>query len=280
MSRLARLIFWPYLAALLVGCAAAPATAPSPTVAAVESPAGPSVELTVFAAASLTDSFTAIGQKFEAANPGTKVTFNSAGSNDLAAQIGKGAPADVFASANLAQLNGLVKSGQIAEGSSRTFARNRLVVIVPVTNPARLTTLADLARPGLKLVLADKSVPVGQYALDFLDRASADPSFGSTYKANVVKNVVSYEQDVKAVVSKISLGEGDAGVVYVTDVTPAVADKLGKIAIPDALNTVAAYPIGPIKGSKQLALAHKFVDFLLSADGQAILAQWGFLPPT
>jgi molybdate transport system substrate-binding protein len=280
VSRLARLIFWPYLAALLVGCAAAPVTAPSPTVAAVESPAGPSVELTVFAAASLIDSFTAIGQKFEAANPGTKVTFNFAGSNELAAQIGKGAPADVFASANLAQLNGLVKSGQIAEGSSRTFARNRLVVIVPVTNPAKLTTLADLARPGLKLVLADKSVPVGQYALDFLDKASADPSFGSTYKANVLTNVVSYEQDVKAVVSKISLGEGDAGVVYATDVTPAVADKLGKIAIPDALNTVATYPIGPIKGSKQPALAQKFVEFLLSADGQAILAQWGFLPPT
>ena len=280
MSRLARLIVWSYLAALLVGCAAAPATAPSPTVAAVASPAGPSVELTVFAAASLIDSFTAIGQKFEAANPGTKVTFNFAGSNDLAAQIGKGAPADVFASANLAQLNGLVKSGQIADGASRTFARNRLVVIVPAANPGKITTLADLARPGLKLVLADKSVPVGQYALDFLDKASADPSFGSTYKANVVKNVVSYEQDVKAVVSKISLGEGDAGVVYATDVTPAVADKLGKIAIPDALNTVAAYPIGPIKGSKQLALAQKFVDFLLSADGQAILAQWGFLPPT
>jgi len=280
VPRLTRLIVWTYLAALLAGCAAAPAPAPSPTVVALASPAGSSVELTVFAAASLTDSFTAIGRTFEATNPGTRVTFNFAGSNDLAAQIGKGAPADVFASANLAQLNALVKSGQIADGESRTFARNRLVVIVPATNPAKLTTLADLARPGLKLVLADKSVPVGQYALDFLDKASADPSFGSTYKVNVVKNVVSYEQDVKAVVSKISLGEGDAGVVYATDVTPAIADKLGEIAIPDALNTVATYPVAAIKGSKQPALAQKFVDYLLSADGQAILAQWGFLPPT
>jgi molybdate transport system substrate-binding protein len=252
----------------------------APTAAtAAATTSGHVEELTVFAAASLTESFTEIGKNFEATNPGTKVTFSFAGSNDLAAQITKGAPADVFASANKAQMDVVVKSGQVASDAPKTFARNRLVAIVPASNPARLTTLADLARAGLKIVLADKSVPVGQYSLDFLDKASKDPTYGSSYKDNVLRNVVSNEQDVKAVVSKVSLGEADAGIVYTTDVTPAVADKVSRISIPDELNTIAAYPIAPIKDSKHLDLAQKLVGYILASGGQAVLAKWGFITP-
>jgi molybdate transport system substrate-binding protein len=207
------------------------------------------------------------------------VTYSFAGSNDLAAQITKGAPADVFASANNAQMQVVVKSGQIVSDAPKTFARNRLVVVVPSANTAQITTLADLAKPGLKIILEDKSVPAGQYSLDFLDKATKDPAYGATYKDNVLKNVVSNEQDVKVVLNKIALGEGDAGIVYTTDVTPAVAPKVGTIAIPDALNTIAVYPIAPIKDSKHLSLAQKFVDYVVGADGQAVLAKWGFIPP-
>ncbi len=261
---------------------AAPAAAPTiaPTAASTTAPAAAgSTELVVFAAASLTESFTEIGKNFEAANPGAKVTFSFAGSNDLAAQITKGAPADVFASANNAQMQVVVKSGQIVSDAPKTFARNRLVVVVPAANSAQITTLADLAKPGIKIILEDKSVPAGQYSLDFLDKASKDPTYGATYKDNVLKNVVSNEQDVKVVLNKIALGEGDAGIVYTTDVTRAVAPKVGTIAIPDALNTIAVYPIAPIKESKHLTLAQKFVDYVVGADGQAVLAKWGFIPP-
>jgi molybdate transport system substrate-binding protein len=299
VSRVMILVF--LLAAFLNACAAptasAPTTAPapvaSPTSATTNAPtaaptaapttapaASGTTELIVFAAASLTESFTEIGKNFETANPGTKVTYSFGGSNDLAAQITKGAPADVFASANPAQMQVVMKSGQIAAGAPKTFARNRLVVIVPATNPGQITTLADLAKPGLKIVLADKSVPVGQYSLDFLDKATKDPAYGASYKDNVLKNVVSNEVDVKVVLNKVALGEGDAGIVYTTDVTPAVAPKIGRIPIPDQLNTIATYPIAPIKDSKHLDLAQKFVDYVLGSDGQAVLAKWGFIPPT
>jgi molybdate transport system substrate-binding protein len=257
----------------------APTAAPAATATAAPAPAG-TTELIVFAAASLTDSFNEIGKSFETANPGTKVTFSYGGSNTLAAQITKGAPADVFASANNAQMDVVVKGGQITADAPKTFARNRLIVILPVANPAKISSLADLAKPGLKIILEDKSVPAGQYSLDFLDKASKDPTYGATYKDNFLKNVVSYEQDVKAVVSKVSLGEGDAGIVYTTDVTPGVAGKLGKIPIPDTLNTIATYPIAPITASKHNDLAQKFVGYVLGTDGQAVLAKWGFIAPT
>ncbi len=263
-----------------------PGTPPAtPTALTATVPSSPTpgstrpIELTVFAAASLTESFSEIGKDFEKANPGTKVTFSFAGSQDLAAQIAEGAPADVFASANATQMNVVVKSGRVAPDAPRTFARNRLVVIIPASNPAKIASLVDLARPGLKLILENKSVPAGQYSLDFLDKASKDPTYGSSYRENVLKNVVSYEQDVKAVVTKISLGEGDAGIVYSTDVTPAVSEKLGQIAIPDQLNSVAAYPIAVVRDSKHRELAQKFVDAVLGPEGQAVLTRWGFIPP-
>jgi len=208
------------------------------------------VNLTVLAAASLTESFTELGKLFEAQNPGVKVTFNFAGSQQLAQQLDQGANADVFASASTKYMDAAVKSKRVNQIDPKIFVKNSLVVIFPKDNPAGLKTLTDLAKPGLKLDLADKSVPVGQYSLDFLDKAVKDPAFDPQFKVNVLKNVVSYEDNVKSVVTKVSLGEADAGIVYVTDITADAAKKISQLDIPDSMNTVATYPIAAITGSK------------------------------
>jgi molybdate transport system substrate-binding protein len=236
------------------------------------------VTLNVFAAASLTAAFNEIGKAFEAKHPGTTVTFNFAGSQQLAQQINSAAPADVFASANQAQMDTVVKGGMIDQGASKPFVNNRLVVIYPKANPAGIQTLQDLAKPGVKLVLADKAVPVGQYALNFLDNAVKDPTLGAGYKDTVLKNVVSFEQDVKSVLTKLTLGEADAGIVYTTDAATDTAGKISQLAIPDSLNVIAVYPIAVVNDSPNLPSAQAFVDFILSPDGQAILTKYGFIP--
>jgi molybdate transport system substrate-binding protein len=151
-------------------------------------------------------------------------------------------------------------------------------VIFPTDNSAGITSLKDLAKPGLSLVLADASVPVGQYTLDFLDNASVDAAFSPDFKDKVLANVVSYEENVKGVVTKVMLGEADAGVVYVSDITKTAASKTGKLEIPDALNTIAAYPIAVIADSQSPDLAAKFVDLVMSELGQSVLAGYGFIP--
>jgi len=236
------------------------------------------VTLTVLAAASLTESFQELGTQFEATHPGVKVEFSLAGSQQLALQLGQGAPADVFASASNAYMKSAVDSGRVDPAAAKTFAHNRLVVIVPKANPAGIKEVKDLARPGIKLDLAAKEVPVGQYSLDFLDKADQDASLGVNFKAAVLNNAVSYEDNVKAVLVKVSLGEADGGIVYSSDVSAAAADKVIKIAIPDNLNVIATYPIAPIKDSKNAQLAQAFVDLVLSAQGQAVLGKYGFIP--
>ncbi len=255
---------------LLAACApqATPADPISPTVKT----------LTVLAAASLTESFTELGKAFESQNPGVKVVFNFAGSQQLAQQLDQGAGADVFASASPKYMDAAVASKRVNPAGAKNFVQNRLVVIFPRDNPGGVKSLPDLAKPGLKLDLADKSVPVGQYALDFIDKAAKDPAYGASFKDAVLKNVVSYEDNVKSVVTKVSLGEADAGIVYVTDVTVDAASKIGRLDIPDALNTIALYPIAPISDSKNPDLAKAFVSLVLSPAGQAILAKYGFLP--
>lgn len=252
---------------------AAPTTMAEPTAA----PAAATGELTVFAAASLTAAFKEIGQTFGVANGGATVTFNFAGSDQLATQITQGAPADVFASANKKQLDVVIKAGEIISGTERTFVRNRLVVVYPKDNPAKLAALTDLANPGVKIVLANKSVPVGGYALDFLAKASKLPEYTETYSPTVIKNVVSYEENVKAVLAKIALGEADAGIVYTTDAATITDGSVGTLDIPDNLNTIASYPIAATKSAKNGDLAKKFVDYVLSADGQQILVKYGFI---
>jgi molybdenum ABC transporter molybdate-binding protein len=243
----------------------------------MEAPVEPRT-LTVLAAASLTDAFTEIGKNFEAANPGVAVEFSFAGSQQLAQQLGQGVEADVFASANKKQMDVAIEANRVNQNGASTFVRNRLVVIVPKENPAGLKELKDLAKTGVKLDLADKAVPVGHYSLDFLDKAVEDPAFGAAYKDGVLANVVSYEENVKAVVTKVLLNEVDAGIVYLTDITPAAAEKVDRIDIPDALNTIAAYPIAPVSDSKNADLARGFVDYVLSEEGQHVMARHGFIP--
>ena len=259
----------PVLLVALAACGGASAGASS-------SPTAQPVKLTVFAAASLKGAFTDIGKAYSQQHPNVTVTFNFAGSDALATQINQGAPADVFASANGTQMNVVVSAGTIDGSGVKTFAHNRLVLIYPTANPAKIQSLQDIAKPGIKVDLAAKTVPVGQYALTFLDAASADPSFGASYKTNVLKNVVSYETDVKSVLSKVALGEADAGIVYTTDAATETG-KVGTVAIPDTLNTIALYPIGVVKSSKQSATAADFVSYVVSTAGQATLAKYGFI---
>ncbi len=253
--------------------APAATAAPEPTAA----PAASGGELTVFAAASLTDAFKEIGELFGAANGGATVTFNFAGSDQLATQISQGAPADVFASANTAQMNNVIKAGEVISGTQHTFVRNRLVVVYPKDNPGKLAALKDLTNPGLKIVLANKSVPVGGYSLTFLDKASKLPEYTAEYSPTVLKNVVSYEENVKAVLAKVTLGEADAGIVYTTDAATVKDGSIATLDIPDALNTIANYPIAATKSAKNAELAQMFVDYVLGPEGQQVLIKYGFI---
>lgn len=266
------------LSLLLVSVSCAPIS--SPATSGESAAATETTTLTVFAAASLTEAFDEIGQNFTAANPGIEVVFNFAGSQQLAQQIGEGAPADVFAAANATQMNVAIEVGRIVTGTARTFVHNRLVVITPADNPAQIATLQDLTRPGLKLVFAAQAVPVGQYSIDFLDKAAAGGSLGANYKDAVIANVVSYEENVRAVLAKVILGEADAGIVYTSDVTLDAADQVQRIDIPDALNTIAAYPIGVVSDSANPELAQQFMDYVLAPEGQTVLAHYGFISTT
>lgn len=167
---------------------------------------------------------------------------------------------------------------RVISGTQQTFVRNRLVVIYPADNPAGITQLQNLAKPGVKLILAAQAVPVGQYSFDFLNKAITDSAFSPTYMDDVLKNVVSYEENVRAVLTKVALGEGDAGIVYTSDVTGEGADQLGRLEIPDHLNTIASYPIAVISDSSHSTQAQAFVDYILSPAAQAVLADYGFIP--
>jgi molybdate transport system substrate-binding protein len=235
-------------------------------------------EIVVFAASSLTDAFQDMAAAFQQANPTTKLTFNFGASTQLATQLGQGARADVFASADQIQMDNAKKADAIA-GQDRVFARNRLVVITPKDNPKQIAAVADLARDGVKFVTAQPSVPIGQYTAQMLDKAAADLAYGADFKTKVESNIVSREDNVRQVVSKVQLGEADAAVVYSTDATPQVREQLQILQVPDPLQTLATYPIAVAKGSNS-AGGEAFVTYVLGTNGQATLARWGFLPPT
>ncbi len=230
--------------------------------------------LTVFAAASLQGAFKEIAKNFEAANPGIKVQFSFAGSRTLSTQISQGAAADVFASADLNSMDILVAHGLVISDTVREFATNQLVVILPEGNPAKLHSLADLAKPGVKIVLADASVPAGWYAREVLANLAADPAYGADFSTRVLENVVSNETDVKQVEAKVELGEADAGIVYTSDAASNPA--LGRIAIPEASNVTARYPIAVLAETSDRGMAEAFMAYVLSEGGQAVLSQWGF----
>ncbi len=248
---------------LITGCKTAPAT-PNPD----------SRTLTVFAAASLTDAFTELGKNFEAANPGMTVTFNFAGSQALRTQIEEGAPADVFASASGKEMDALVSGSFVMSDTPQIFLTNKLVVILPTDNPAAIATIEDLANPTVKLVLAAEEVPVGKYSRESF--ALMDTAFGNDFMSTVLANVVSNEDNVKQVVAKVQLGEADAGIVYTSDAV--AAPDLKSIEIPVELNVIAKYPIAPLAESENTEIAQAFIDYVLSAEGQAVLEKWGFGP--
>lgn len=239
------------------------------------SPAAPGLRiLTIFAASSLTDAFTEIGRNFEAANPGVTVALNFAGSQALRAQLEEGAVADVFAPANMTEMDTLVTDNLVLADTIRVFLTNQLLVILPADNPANIQSLDDLANTGIKLVLAAEEVPVGKYARQVLDNLNA--IYGMEYKDEVLANVVSNEDNVKQVVTKVQLGEADAGIVYISDVV--AVPELKTIEIPGDYNVIARYPIAPLTATQQPDLAARFIAYIFSADGQAILQKWGFAP--
>ncbi len=233
--------------------------------------------LHVFAAASLADAFGDLARRLEQQRPGLAVRVDLGGSQALAMQIEQGASADVFASADDRWMDHVRDLG-LLQGESAIFARNRLVVIVPRANPARIRRLQDLARAGVKLVLGADAVPVGRYARLALRNLARDPALGADFAEHALRNVVSEEENVKSVVGKVQLGEADAGIVYRSDVTPGVAPDLEVIDVPADADVVASYPIARLKAGREPGAARAFVDLVLSSEGQQVLARHGFLP--
>ncbi|HXS23764.1 MAG TPA: molybdate ABC transporter substrate-binding protein [Gemmatimonadales bacterium] len=255
--------------ALLVGASVGAPVA----IGAQQKPA----DLTVFAAASLKDAFSEAADVLGKRNPPIAVRYSFAGSQQLVLQLEQGAAADVVASADQRWMQ-VAQDGGLVAGTPVIFARNRLLVITPASNPGRIDRLEDLGKRGLKLVLGAEAVPVGKYSREALDRLRGAPGFGTDYSKRVLRNLVSEEENVKAVVSKVQLGEADAGIVYVSDVTPPVRKAVRTIEIPDPYNVVAAYPIAVLRQSQQPAAARAFVEYITSAEGQAVLARHGLLP--
>ena len=230
-----------------------------------------STELTVFAAASLTDAFgEAIGPAFEAPHEGTTVVFNFAASDALAGQIQSEGTADVFASASGTWMDAVQEDPGVVDRTD--FVQNRLVIITPPDNPAGIASIDDLVGDGVQLVLAAEGVPVGDYSREALGNAG----IAEEAEANVVSN----EEDNAAVVAKIVAGEGDAAIVYESDISEAAANDVASVEISDDVNVIATYPIAVVEGAANADLGASFVEYVLSADGQSALERYGFHPIT
>lgn len=249
------------VAALVAACGGGGGTAST-------SPSSTSLSgyINVFAAASLTASFNALGIAFHRANPGVGVNFNYAGTPTLVTQIEQGAPADVFASADTTNMDKLTADG-FTSGSSKVFAHNQLEIVVAPGNPKGITGLPDLAKSGVIYISEAPAVPAGKYSLQALA------------SAGVKVTPKSLETSVTAVISKIELGEADAGIVYTTDIT-AAGSKVQGVPIAASNNVIAVYPLVAVKGTKYPDVASAFIDYVLSSTGQSTLAGFGFLPPS
>jgi molybdate transport system substrate-binding protein len=222
-------------------------------------------QLVVFAAASLKGAFDKIGGQFEKAHPGVTVKFNYAGSSSLATQLGQAAPADLFASANTKSMK-TVTSDDLTTGSPQVFAKNNLEIMVTKGNPMKIKTISNLANKDVKVAVCAPAVPCGAYSKEIFA------------KAGVTVHPVSEETSVSAVVTKVSLGEADAGIVYVTDVKAAAADKISGVPIPAKDNVTAQYPIVKLKKAPNPKAATAFMDYVLGSSGQKVLASYGFIP--
>jgi len=264
MSRIARGIVVTATAALaLAGCGSGQQTSTSPTSASDT----PKItgDITVFAAASLTETFTQLGKDFEAANPGAKVKFNFAGSSALAQQLNQGAPADVFASAAPANMKQVTDTKTITD-TPTTFVKNKLAIAVPKGNPGKISGLPDFAVADKKIALCAEQVPCGAAAKKVFEVAKVTPAPDTL------------EQDVKAVLTKVSLGEVDGALVYKTDVK-AAGDKVEGIDFAEADQAVNDYPIAPVAKAPNAAAAKAFVEFVLSDKGKSVLSAAGFVSP-
>ena len=233
--------------------------------------------LTIFAATSLTDVFEALRDAFLADNPQAEILLNFSSSSTLAAQLMQGAPADIFASANEAQMDLVVETGLIAAESVEIFAHNQLVVIAPAANPAEIGAVQDLANDSLLLVLAAPGTPIRAYS-DAMLRSYAD-DYGDGFFERVIANLVSEESNVRQVVTRVALGEADAGIVYQSDAIGGVSADLHIIPVDSAHNQLAAYPIAPMSSAADPLLAQRFIDFALSEAAQPIFDAYGFCTP-
>ncbi len=251
------------LVTFVVAIAAVVSTTRAGSTAITAARGGEARELVVFAAASLTDAFEAVGDAFEQAHPGTNVRFNFAGSQQLASQILHGAPADVFAPADMRQLQA---GGAALAGEPKPFAVNELVIAVEHGNPLGVKGLADLGRTDLTLVLAADEVPAGRYARQALERAGVEVQ------------AASLESDVRAALWKVRLGEADAAIVYASDVL-AAGDAVTAVPIAPEEKVIATYPIAVLAGAPDPDAARAFVSFVESVEGQAVLGRHGFSPP-
>jgi molybdate transport system substrate-binding protein len=233
----------------------------------------------VFAASSLINVFEQMWAAFkdQGGNPGVTITANYGASSQLRTQLLEGANADIFASADLLQMELVAKAG-LVDAEVTTIARNRLVAIVPRANPGRIMALVDLAKPGVKFVTTPADVPAGAYTRAVLRKLASDPQFGEGYDTRVLANTVSEEANVRQLVVKVQLGEADAALCYATDVAGVPAGEVAVIEIPDAANVVAEYPIAVLKSAGSPATARRLIAFIRSPAGQAILASAGFRP--
>jgi molybdate transport system substrate-binding protein len=269
--------------ALIAACG--PTTSPSPTESALPSslpltatsasPVSPAA-LTIFGAASLKGALDQLKAGYESGHPGTTLTISTDSSATLRTQIEQGAPADIFLSADVTNPKKLVDGG-LADGAAVDFAGNLLTIVVPTDNPAKIASPADLARSGVKIIAAGDDVPITKYAVQAVRLLAKLPGYPAGFAAGYAANVVSREDNVKAVIAKIELGEGDAGIVYVTDAR--ASTKVKSIDIPPEGNVPATYAGVVIKASKNLAAAHAFLDWMTGSEAQLILTQLGFIPP-
>jgi molybdate transport system substrate-binding protein len=276
-----RSLLIPVLAVAFAACSSGSTATPSPA-ASVAASTAPSVaassapgEIQVYAAASLKAALAKVKTAYEAANPGTTLTVSTDSSSALETKIEQGAPADVFLSADTANPQKVVDKG-LASGTVVKFAGNLLTIIVPTANPAGITTPADLAKAGIKIIACADGVPIQKYTTQWLAKVAALPAYGADFATKYGANVVSKEDNVGAIVTKVGLGEGDAGIVYVTDAK--TSDKVKTIDIAAADNVPATYGGVVVKASPNQAADTAFLTWLAGTDGQAILATFGFLP--
>jgi molybdate transport system substrate-binding protein len=279
-SRLALLVAIVMMAAAACSAGASPSPSPAspstPASATAEPPGTAPVELTIYGAASLKSALAKVEAAYEAAYPGVTLTISTDSSTALATKIEQGAPADVFLSADTKNPQGLVDKG-LAGGPVTEFAGNTLAVIVPISNPAGIRTPADLAKAGVKVIAAGEAVPITKYANQLVANLAKEAGYPAEFAAKYAGNVASREDNVAAVVSKLALGEGDAGIVYATDAT--TSDKVTAVEVPGSANVTATYGGVVVRSSPHADAASAFLSWLTGPDGQAILASLGFLPP-